>query len=206
MGPLERWRDTRSRSHQEVCERGYDPSKTRSSNLSAMRHSTRACSSSPSSASCRPTIRASRAPSRQSNARSFATDLSCATTPAPAWTACRPAKALSSPAASGLSTTMCCWGGTTRRPPCSSACWRCATTWGLLAEQYDPHGRRQLGNFPQAFSHLALINSAHSLNTTKGAAHLRSGGGGSAPVQPGPRAGADKTSSGRIGRSPGRAQ
>jgi GH15 family glucan-1,4-alpha-glucosidase len=45
---------------------------------------------------------------------------------------------------------------------------------GLLAEQYDPHSGRQLGNFPQAFSHLALINSAHSLNTAEGAVHLRS--------------------------------
>jgi GH15 family glucan-1,4-alpha-glucosidase len=31
---------------------------------------------------------------------------------------------------------------------------------GLLAEEYDPVSRRQLGNFPQAFSHLALINTA----------------------------------------------
>jgi GH15 family glucan-1,4-alpha-glucosidase len=45
---------------------------------------------------------------------------------------------------------------------------------GLLAEEYDPHGRRQLGNFPQAFSHLALINAAHSLSTADGAARLRS--------------------------------
>ena len=34
---------------------------------------------------------------------------------------------------------------------------------GLLAEEYDPRGRRQLGNFPQAFSHVALINTAFNL-------------------------------------------
>src|SRR5204863_2925609 len=34
---------------------------------------------------------------------------------------------------------------------------------GLLAEEYDPVGRRQLGNFPQAFTHLALINSAFNV-------------------------------------------
>ncbi len=39
---------------------------------------------------------------------------------------------------------------------------------GLLAEEYDPQAKRQFGNFPQAFSHLALINSIHNLyRTTK---------------------------------------
>ena len=30
-------------------------------------------------------------------------------------------------------------------------------------QQYDPHARRQLGNFPQAFSHVALVNTARIL-------------------------------------------
>jgi GH15 family glucan-1,4-alpha-glucosidase len=34
---------------------------------------------------------------------------------------------------------------------------------GLLAEEYDPGLRRLLGNFPQAFSHIALVNSAFNL-------------------------------------------
>ena len=35
---------------------------------------------------------------------------------------------------------------------------------GLLAEEYDPRERRQLGNFPQAFSHIALLNAARILD------------------------------------------
>jgi GH15 family glucan-1,4-alpha-glucosidase len=34
---------------------------------------------------------------------------------------------------------------------------------GLLAEQYDPVSKRMLGNFPQAFSHVGLVNSALGL-------------------------------------------
>jgi GH15 family glucan-1,4-alpha-glucosidase len=37
---------------------------------------------------------------------------------------------------------------------------------GLLAEEYDPAEGRLLGNFPQAFSHIALVNSALNLAST----------------------------------------
>jgi len=33
----------------------------------------------------------------------------------------------------------------------------------LLSEEYDPHLKRQVGNFPQAFSHMALVNAAYNL-------------------------------------------
>jgi GH15 family glucan-1,4-alpha-glucosidase len=42
---------------------------------------------------------------------------------------------------------------------------------GLLAEEYDPRGGRMLGNFPQAFSHLSLINSARNLMMVRGRVH-----------------------------------
>jgi GH15 family glucan-1,4-alpha-glucosidase len=35
---------------------------------------------------------------------------------------------------------------------------------GLLAEEYDPSAKRQLGNFPQAFTHVGLVNSAYNLS------------------------------------------
>jgi GH15 family glucan-1,4-alpha-glucosidase len=45
---------------------------------------------------------------------------------------------------------------------------------GLLAEEYDPPAKRQLGNFPQAFSHVALVNTAFNLaERTKPAAERR---------------------------------
>ena len=34
---------------------------------------------------------------------------------------------------------------------------------GLLSEEYDPRRKRLVGNFPQAFSHMALVNSAYNL-------------------------------------------
>jgi GH15 family glucan-1,4-alpha-glucosidase len=47
---------------------------------------------------------------------------------------------------------------------------------GLLAEEYDPRARRQLGNFPQAFSHVGLVNTAHNLTRAEGPARRRASG------------------------------
>ncbi len=40
---------------------------------------------------------------------------------------------------------------------------------GLFAEEWDPERRRQLGNFPQAFTHVALVNSAFNLDRQRNA-------------------------------------
>ncbi|MEU0691917.1 glycoside hydrolase family 15 protein, partial [Streptomyces uncialis] len=37
---------------------------------------------------------------------------------------------------------------------------------GLLAEEWDPHLKRQVGNFPQAFSHVPLIDTALRLTAS----------------------------------------
>jgi GH15 family glucan-1,4-alpha-glucosidase len=42
-----------------------------------------------------------------------------------------------------------------------------ANDLGLLAEEFDSIAQRQTGNFPQALTHIALINTAHNLNDAK---------------------------------------
>jgi len=62
---------------------------------------------------------------------------------------------------------------------------------GLLAEEYDPDAARLVGNFPQAFSHVALINTAQNLARGLKPAEQRagtvcvSGPGSGASLQPG---------------------
>jgi hypothetical protein len=51
----------------------------------------------------------------------------------------------------------------------------------LLSEEYDPRTGHQLGNFPQALSHVALINTARNLSHRGGPSEHRSGGMEQAP-------------------------
>ena len=44
---------------------------------------------------------------------------------------------------------------------------------GLLSEEYDPTGKRLMGNFPQAFSHTAIINTAATLSRRSGPTQRR---------------------------------
>ncbi len=48
---------------------------------------------------------------------------------------------------------------------------------GLLSEEYDPVSGRMLGNFPQAFTHVSLVNTAGNLSGGARPAHHRATGG-----------------------------
>ncbi|MEV4641335.1 glycoside hydrolase family 15 protein [Actinoplanes sp. NPDC049548] len=48
---------------------------------------------------------------------------------------------------------------------------------GLLSEEYDPATGRQLGNTPQAFSHVGLVNAARHLSSSRPARETTSNGG-----------------------------
>jgi GH15 family glucan-1,4-alpha-glucosidase len=47
---------------------------------------------------------------------------------------------------------------------------------GLISEEYDPVHRRLVGNFPQAFTHVAIVNTATNLSRAAGPAHKRQKG------------------------------
>ena len=44
---------------------------------------------------------------------------------------------------------------------------------GLISEEYDPNAKRLMGNFPQAFTHVGLVNSAMNLSRVNGPAEQR---------------------------------
>ncbi len=48
-----------------------------------------------------------------------------------------------------------------------------ANDLGLLSEEYDTGRKRLVGNFPQAFTHVALVNTAHNLSKSRGPAQAR---------------------------------
>ena len=57
---------------------------------------------------------------------------------------------------------------------------------GLLAEEYDAVLKRQVGNYPQGFSHVGLVNTAHNLVERRGPAQQRAtrvvGGSDNQPI------------------------
>ncbi len=55
---------------------------------------------------------------------------------------------------------------------------------GLLSEEYDLKHKRMMGNFPQAFSHIALVNAAFYLQKSSGARHRAHRNGGGKAMKP----------------------
>lgn len=89
-------------------------------------------------------------------------------------TACRRAKGFFCPARFGWSITSWHWVVATKpnsSSPASEA--GLANGVGLLSEEYEPHAGRLVGNFPQAFTHVALVNSAFNLWNPHGPAEHR---------------------------------
>ena len=93
--------------------------------------------------------------------------------PATAWTACRRARARSWPARSGWPHNYALMGRRDEAREMFERLLALRNDVGLLAEEYDTAARRLVGNFPQAFSHVPLIDTARNLAVGEGPTHPR---------------------------------
>ena len=141
-------RDRATRFARRCARKGFDQSPAASCNPTARNTSTPACCSYRASASCRCPIRAWRAPSPRSSGDCCATASSCATTPKRPKTACRPAKARFSPAASGWPTSTCLQGRIADAERLFRRLMALRNDVGLLSEEYDPRARAPGRQFP----------------------------------------------------------
>ena len=151
-GPLERWREVRSAIHAEVCEHGYDAKQN--AFVQSFGDSTLDASLllvpivgflPPDDPRVQGTVAAIE---RKLLRDGFVLRYDTGTAK---WTACRPARAPFSPAASGWSTITCFSGGMTRRARCSSACCACATTSGCWRRNTIPMSAASLATSLRPF-------------------------------------------------------
>ena len=63
----------------------------------------------------------------------------------------------------------CCWAGDEEARRLFERLLALRNDVGLLSEEYDPQAQRLVGNFPQAFSHIGLVNTALNLSPQEAA-------------------------------------
>ena len=76
---------------------------------------------------------------------------------------------------SGWQTRYSCWGGRKEGERLFGRLLSLRNDVGLLSEEYDVSASRLVGNFPQAFSHVALVNTAQNIARPSMPAEQRAG-------------------------------
>ena len=164
-GPVERWRELRAAVHREVCERGYDAERNTFTQSYGSRGLDAATLLIPVVGFLPPRRRARDRHRRGGAARALPRRLRAALRhDARRTTGCRPARARSCPARSGSPTALTLIGRHEEAREMFDRLAGLANDVGLLAEEYDPRAGRLVGNFPQAFTHVGLVNTAINLD------------------------------------------
>ena len=164
--PIDRWKRTRDEIHREVCERvDMTASGAHSRSTTGPRSSTPACSTSQSSVSYREPTSASAGPSTRSRASSAATASSLDTDRRDRR---RIAGRRGCPGLLVLAgQALACNGRGRRRTPVRAACRPEQRSRPAGRGEHDVARSRQVGNFPQAFSHLTLILAARAISVAE---------------------------------------
>ncbi|MEJ1231447.1 MAG: glycoside hydrolase family 15 protein [Galbitalea sp.] len=162
--PAERWERLRAELRDEIETEGWDANLGSYTQFYRQRHGRRVPAAAVADRLSRRRGPADcSAPSPRSSPPCCATGSSCATSPRRASTACPAASIRSWPARSGSPSSTRARAGWMRRSPSMDRLVGFANDLGLLSEEYDVPGKRQVGNTPQALSHLALVRAADAI-------------------------------------------
>lgn len=174
-GPIERWRDQRDRLHAEVCDRAYDPQRNTFTQFYGSQQLDASLLMIPLvgfiPADDPRMVGTVAAIERELMVNGFV--LRYATSPT--------GEVDGLPAGEGAFLACSFWladnyvlqGRHDEAEQVFDRLVKVANDVGLMAEEYDPVSRRLLGNFPQAFSHVSLINTARNLARARGPAEDR---------------------------------
>ena len=162
-GEVDRWRRVRDEIHAEVLERGYDDElgsfvqSYDSKRLDASLLTIPLFGFLPPDD---PRVRGTLEASAASSSATASCSAIATTRETRMWTGYRPARARSFSVPSGSWTTSSCCGELEEASEMFERLLALRNDLGLLSEEYDPAAKRLVGNFPQAFSHIGLINTA----------------------------------------------
>ncbi len=164
MGPLDRWRALRDAIHEEVCERAYDESVGAFVQAYRVAHRRRERrSSSRSSAFSRPTTRAFAGTVAFVEKHLLVDGLVLRYDSEHTDDGLPPGEGAFLACSFWLADNYVLLGRRDDALRLFERLLALRNDVGLLSEEYDPRLERQVGNFPQAFSHIALLSTAFNL-------------------------------------------
>ena len=181
-GPVDRWRRLRSEIHEQVCQRGFDPDRGAfvqaygSKDLDASALLMALVGFLPADdPRIRATVRAIEGePTRDGLVARYSSAEEVDGLPS--------GEGAFLPCSFWLADNWCLQGRHERARALFERLLALRNDVGLLSEEYDPEAKRMLGNFPQAFTHVALVNTARNLAQRGGPCEHRSLGGMERPT------------------------
>jgi GH15 family glucan-1,4-alpha-glucosidase len=174
QGPVEKWRALRKRIHDEICERGYDAERGAFAQYYGAKHTD-------ASLLLMPIVGflPARDPRVQGTVRAIERELMVDgfVLRYPTETGVDglpPGEGVFLPCSFWLADNYALSGRRDQAATLFERLLALRNDVGLYAEEYDPRAKRMLGNFPQAFTHVGLVNTACNLSQSSGPGAHRS--------------------------------